>query len=153
MKILSERDSFLSNYEVSQHLKELKQKYHWDFNGEENNNNHKKKHKHFTSCGIDLEVITKDVLANLEVSECAQITNKDQFKQLMSFLNQFELMKVEKLQIINSLPRSMVVLFTLIEECEERLGIENCETILGKINEMFPIEQEEGEEEDQEMEA
>ena len=65
----------------------------------------------------------------------------------MEFLNQFELMKVEKLQIVNSLPRSLVVLYALVEECEDRFGEETSESIIEKINELFPIQEEEEEEE------
>ncbi|RCK64930.1 DNA-directed RNA polymerase III subunit RPC9 [Candida viswanathii] len=158
MKILTERDAFLSNYEVQQHLESMKNKYHWTFSPGDNAKDAKlakrKDKKHYTACGINLEVVTRDVLACLDNSESGVIETLDQFKELMGFLNGLELMKIEKLQIVNSLPRSLVVLYAIVEECEERFGEEVSEGIIGKINELFPIEQEEeGEgEEDAEME-
>ncbi|KAK6874333.1 DNA-directed RNA polymerase III subunit RPC9 [Candida tropicalis] len=154
MKILTERDSFLSNYEVTQHLESLKKKYHWTFEpNEDSKYNHKRKDKkYYTACGINLEIITKNVLLCLENNASNVIQSDESFKSLMEFLNTFELMKIEKLQIINSLPRSLVVLYAIVEECEERLGEETSESIIAKINELFPIEQEEEEEEGEEGE-
>ena len=37
MKVLTERDSFLSNYEVLQHLQNIKKKYNWSFNPNDEN--------------------------------------------------------------------------------------------------------------------
>lgn len=153
MKVLTERDSFLSNYEVLQHLQNIKKKYNWSFNSDDEKflKNKKNKH-HFTGCGINLEIITRDVLSCLENNDSSLIQSQESFKQLMEFLNQFELMKVEKLQIVNSLPRSLVVLYALVEECEDRFGEETSEKIIEKINELFPIEQEEEGEDAQEDE-
>lgn len=159
MQIIKERDSFLSNFEVYDHLKHIKQKYSWTFSPEEElalqqdqqqDNYHKKHHQkqknRFTACGLDLEVATRDVLQFMENNAEITQVDVDNFKQLMSFLNQFELMKVEKLQIVNALPRSLVVLYLLVEDCEERFSVEICEDIVGKINELFPLE--EGDQED-----
>ena len=147
MKVLTERDSFLSNYEVLQHLQNIKKKYNWSFNpNDEKFMKNKKNKHHFTGCGINLEIITRDVLSCLENNESSLIQSTKSFKQLMEFLNQFELMKVEKLQIVNSLPRSLVVLYALVEECEDRFGEETSESIIEKINELFPIQEEEEEE-------
>lgn len=152
MKILTERESFLSNYEVAQHLESMKKKYHWSFPANEDikHNLKRKDKKYYTACGINLEIITRDVLSCLENSASNAIESEENFKALMEFLNTFELMKIEKLQIINSLPRSLVVLYAIIEECEERFGEEVSESILAKINELFPIEQEEEEEAEEE---
>ena len=163
MQIIKERDSFLSNFEVYDHLKHIKEKYNWTISPEEElalqqeqqqqpqDNHHKKQHhkqkNRFTACGIDLEVVTRGVLQFMEKNAEITQVDVDSFKQLMSFLNQFELMKVEKLQIVNCLPRSLVVLYLLVEECEERFSMEVCEEIVGKINELFPLE--EGEEEEE----
>ena len=58
----------------------------------------------------------------------------------MLFLNTLDLVKVEKLQIVNSLPRSMVHLYALIDECDQRFDEDTCESILKKIQELFPIQ-------------
>lgn len=149
MKVLNERDKFLSDYEVLDYLNEIKANYNWTFQGEEElkNNKHKKR---FTACGLDLEVITRDVLSYLSKSPCASIDSAVKFQELMTFLNTLELMKVEKLQIINTLPRSMVHLYALVEECDLRFDEEKCEGILNKICELFPVEEEEEEEEEEE---
>ncbi|EGW31124.1 uncharacterized protein SPAPADRAFT_52295 [Spathaspora passalidarum NRRL Y-27907] len=157
MQILKERDCFLSNYEVAEHLKGLKKKYNWTFSEQDEKESDKpdKKNKRFTACGINLEVITKDVLSYIDHSASSAITTADHFKQLVKYLNQFELMKVEKLQIVNSLPRSMVTLYALVEECDQRFNEETCQGILDKINELFPLaeeEEEQAEEEEEEVE-
>ena len=40
-----------------------------------------------------------------------------------------------------------MVLYALVEECEDRFGEETSESIIEKINELFPIQEEEEEEE------
>ncbi|KAI5969755.1 hypothetical protein CANMA_001217 [Candida margitis] len=170
MQIIKARDGFLSNFEVYDHLKKIKHKYNWTFSPEEElalqqeqqeqqqqQDTHHKKHNHkqknrFTACGIDLEVVTRDVLQFMENNAEITQVDVDSFKQLMSFLNQLELMKVEKLQIVNCLPRSLVVLYLLVEDCEERFSVDVCEEIVGKINELFPLAEEEEQEEEQEEE-
>ncbi|RLV93500.1 DNA-directed RNA polymerase III subunit RPC9 [Spathaspora sp. JA1] len=151
MQILKERDCFLSNYEVAQHLKGIKKKYNWTFTEQDEQELQKDKrgnrNKRFTACGLNLEVITKEVLSYVEHSPSGAITTDDHFKQLVKYLNQFELMKVEKLQIVNNLPRSMVTLYSLVEECDQRFNEDICQGILDKINELFPLEEEEEEEE------
>ncbi|EMG47895.1 RPC17 DNA-directed RNA polymerase III subunit RPC9 [Candida maltosa Xu316] len=156
MKVLTERDGFLSDFEVEKHLKNIKTKYNWTFpeiDKEEpvNNHKHKRNNKHYTACGLGLETITKDVLIHFSTSDSRYIDSEQGFKTLMEFLNSFELMKIEKLQIVNSLPRSLVVLYAIVEECEERFGEATSQSIIDKIDELFPLpeaEEEEGEEEE-----
>lgn len=150
MKILEERDKFLCNFEVAEHLNSIKSKYNWTFKEEENDK--KKNKKRFTACGLNLEEITRDLSSYLENNSGSAITTQEGFKDLMIHLNRLELMKVEKLQIVNSLPRSMVHLYALVEECDQRFDEETCEGIINKINDLFPIEQEEEEDEEEEGE-
>ena len=42
-----------------------------------------------------------------------------------------------------------MVLYALVEECEDRFGEETSESIIEKINELFPIQEEEEEEEEE----
>ncbi|CAH2353959.1 DNA-directed RNA polymerase III subunit RPC9 [[Candida] railenensis] len=149
MKILNPRDKFLSNYEVSVHLNEIKKKNNWTFKPDEDTSFSKKK-KRFTACGLDLEVITRDLSSYLNSSPCSVIKDPDSFTELLKFLNEFDLMKIEKLQIVNSLPRTMVCLYAVVEEFDSRFDEDTCDKIIGKINELFPVEganEEEGEEE------
>lgn len=143
MKVLQERDSFLSNYEVLTHLSGLKKKYNWTFTPEDEaalaaSSKAKHRQKRFTACGEDLEVVTRDVSSYLNKTLGTTRISEPDFVGMMKFLNQFELMKIEKLQIVNSLPRSMVHLYALVEECDQRFNEEVCESIVNKVNELFP---------------
>ncbi|CCE72536.1 Piso0_000118 [Millerozyma farinosa CBS 7064] len=155
MQIINERDCFLSNYEVLKHLEEMKLKYNWT--EDKGGNDNRKKKKRFTGGGIELEVITNEVSEYLKNSPCSEIKTDDDLVKIMTFLNGFDLVKVEKLQIINCLPRTMVHLYSLIEECDQRFDQEVCEKILSKIEELFPSEEahddqeEDGQEEEEEQ--
>lgn len=149
MKVVNERNAFLLDYEVLDHLQHLKKKYNWTFTPEEDAQNNGKK-KRFTAAGLGLEVVTRDVTLCLSKSPAGGIPDAEVFKQLMVFLNQFELVKVEKLQIVNSLPRLMVHLYALVEECDLRFDEDTCERILAKINELVPAP--EGDDEEMEEE-
>lgn len=135
MKVLEERDEFVSDYEVLQHLKGIKV------------SNNKKK-KTVTS----LETVQQEVVGYLSQRPCSLIENDEKFILLMSFLNQYNLVKVEKLQLVNLLPRSMVHLYSIVEECDQRFDEDTCEVFLNKINELFPLPEEESEESEEKEE-
>lgn len=150
MKILAERSAFLLDFEVFQHLEELKEKYNWTFSPEEDSKLKSRKRR-FTAAGLGLEVATRDITLYLSKNAGGSYPDAEAFTELMTFLNKFELMKAEKLQIVNSLPRSMVHLYGLVEECDQRFDEETCESILAKVSELVPQQDvEEGEEEAQE---
>lgn len=89
-------------------------------------------------------------MSYLEGGPTGQIASTEQFTELIKCLNEFDLMKIEKLQIINSLPRSPVTLYAVVEEFDQRFDDEACEKIIDKINELFPLEgEEEGEQEEE----
>ncbi|CAN3368951.1 DNA-directed RNA polymerase III subunit RPC9 [Diutina catenulata] len=146
MKILVERDSFLSNYEVGCHLHDIKKRYHWSFTAEDDKKGKDKHKKRFSACGINLEVMTRDTLAYFEKTPTGSIDSYDKFVEMMEFLNSYDLLKAEKLQIVNSLPRSLVVLYSIVDECDQRFSEEQSEAICTKINELFPGEDAEEEE-------
>lgn len=137
MKVLKERDAFLADCEVLQHLNGLKEKYNWTFSPQEDKDS-KNRRKRFTGAGVDLEVVTRDITLCLNKLAAGDIPDAEAVREIMVFLNQFELVKVEKLQILNSLPRTMVHLHALVEECDQRFDEEKCEAILAKINEVVP---------------
>lgn len=152
MKILNEREAFLLDFEVLQHLKDYKEKYNWLFSAEDDAK-FKGRKKRFTGAGLGLEVMTRDVLLYTELRSAATITSKLVLLELMTYLNTLDLMKIEKLQIVNSLPRSMVHLYGLVEECDQRFDEATCEALLEKVNELVPLpEEEEAEEEEAEAE-
>lgn len=144
MKILNEREAFLLDFEVLQHLAEYKQKYNWSFTEEDDATMNRK--KRFSGAGLGLEIITRDVLDYLKLRSSGCMISEPVFHALMQHLNTLDLMKIEKLQIANSLPRSMVHLYSLVEECDLRFDEATCEALLEKINELVPLE------ENQEME-
>lgn len=147
MKVLNERDLFLSDFEVYDRLKTLRKS--WEVPPSAFPEKPAKKKNHG---GLDLEIITSDIVTYLDRRACGDIT-VDSFKQLMVFLNTLDLVKVEKLQIVNSLPRSMVHLYSLIDECDQRFEESICIGILEKIEHLFPRKDEEqGEEEQEEQE-
>lgn len=154
MKVLNEREAFLLDYEVLQHLTDIKEKFNWSFTPEDDANAKYKK-KRFSGAGLGLEAITRDILLYLAKNAAGNITSDASFGELMTFLNAFDLMKAEKLQIVNALPRSMVHLYGLVEECDQRLDEDKCQSIIDKIDELFPVAEEEGDEEYEEdaMEA
>ena len=151
MKILNPRDKFLTNYEVLEHLKGIQDKYNWSKPSADEN---RSRGKRYTACGVDLEVITRDVVRYLENTSAGAIDNEEKFTELILFLNELPLVKIEKYQIMNVLPRLMVTLYAVVEECDARLSEDQCEAILEHINRLFPSEEveegaEEGEEEEQ----
>lgn len=148
MKILSEREAFLLDYEVLQHLNGFKEQYNWSFSAEDDAKAKKKKRS--TEAGVGLESITRDVTQYLAENATAEIGSPEAFAEFMAFLNTLDLMKAEKLQIVNSLPRSMVHLYGLVEECDQRFSEETCESIIAKVDSLFPrAEAEEFEEEEE----
>lgn len=147
MKILNERVALLLDYEVLQHLEELKHTYNWTFTPEEDKKSRKRR---FTGAGPDLEAITRDITLYLEKNAAGTVPSEKNFAELVAFLNRYDLMKAEKLQIVNSLPRSMVHLHGLVEECGARFDEDTCELILGKIDELMPLKEEEGDEAEEE---
>lgn len=138
MKVIEERDCFLSNYEVLSHLRDLKRRYNWTFTAEDDKKG-KDRQKRFTACGVNLEVMTRDVLQYFEKTPTGEIGGYEKFKTLMEFLAKFDLLKAEKLQIANLLPRLLVHLYAIVEECEDRFGEESSEEICTTIGELFPL--------------
>lgn len=151
MQVLNPRDKFLCDYEVYKQLSEMKEQYNWIFKDEINEK--KKAKKRFTACGINLEMITRDLLSYMKKMPCSDLNSEHQIIELMEYLNTLDLVKVEKLQIVNSLPRSMVHLFALVEECDQRFDEETCEKIIEKINSLFPLSENDIEEEVIEQES
>ncbi|KAG7808598.1 hypothetical protein KL921_003680 [Ogataea angusta] len=61
-------------------------------------------------------------------------------------------MKIEKLEILNRLPRTIVSLFSVIEECDQRFSDEQCNNMLDLVQRYFPISQEAVEDDAMEVE-
>lgn len=67
-------------------------------------------------------------------------------------VSKFQLEKIEVLQIINFKPLSLVSLYAVVEECDQRFNEDQCQEMIDIVFRYFPSEQgeEEGEEEEQE---
>lgn len=145
MRIIQQRDKLLSNFEVYQHLCDVQKENVWGFTIPQAEK--KRKHK-FDPRLLDLEIITRDLSQYLVKMSQGNEVKTENFVNLMLVLNSFELEIIEKLMIMNSLPRSLVNLYAIIEECEGRFTQEQCEEILANVEKFFPTPiQEEGEDE------
>jgi hypothetical protein len=138
MQILNPRDKFLSNYEVMRHLEEIKARNNWVFLAADDTP-HSRRRARATAGGLDLETVTRDVTSYLAQTACAEVKLETAFVELVQYLNQYDLVKIEKLQIVNLLPRTMVALYAVVEEADQRFDEATCEAMLAKIAELFPV--------------
>lgn len=69
---------------------------------------------------LTIEYETFAYLSDRELSQVSDIKSSQHFEELLSFLSGLKLTKLERLEIINSLPKNMIDFYILIEECEER---------------------------------
>ncbi|CAM9023966.1 unnamed protein product [Wickerhamomyces anomalus] len=114
-------------------------------------NNNTKESKKKRAYNPNLESISRDVTSYLSKSPTA-LQTVDNITQAMKDLSQYKLEKVEKLQIINSAPYSLVNLYSIVEECDQRFSEQEIEDILQIVQTHFPQQEVDEEEEDQEME-
>jgi len=140
MKIEVSRDKLLSNYEVYEHLSKIQDKNAWFFTVPETRTKtgKKKKRRNIDSL-IDLEIITKDLSRYLVQNNQSNDTPVQSVINLVLGLNMYKLEMIEKLQILNMLPRSMVLLYAIIEDCDQRFSEEECEDLLSLVNSSFPL--------------
>ncbi|KAG0230368.1 hypothetical protein BGX31_005865 [Mortierella sp. GBA43] len=85
----------------------------------------------------NLRTIEFEVQKYLGASPCSS-QSAEQIAALKKALTGYELVKVELLQILNLRPKSRVELFLVIEECEERFSLDDCDKILEIIAETLP---------------
>lgn len=116
MKILELRDKLLTNLEVRDHLAEVSERY-----------------KH--AGAENLETVAVEIQAYLRERPTSNPEEPQTIANMTEFLkalheNQYQLELAEKLQLINSAPTSMPVLFALVEECEQRFTNEQLEVLL-----------------------
>ncbi|CAB4254913.1 similar to Saccharomyces cerevisiae YJL011C RPC17 RNA polymerase III subunit C17 [Maudiozyma barnettii] len=154
MKVLERRDAFLSDYEVLQFLTKLEYQHGWDDDTQAQlqQNRRKKIKTKRPYNNITLQRIARDTISYLRVNksyvpqEDEDETTKNenmispihklndaQFSELMVTLNKFELFKIEKLQIVNQMPRNLVHLYSIIEECDSRFTEDQITEIIGII--------------------
>ncbi|CCD23964.1 DNA-directed RNA polymerase III subunit RPC17 NDAI_0C03040 [Naumovozyma dairenensis CBS 421] len=81
----------------------------------------------------DEEAKVKNLERDMKSPLCRM--NDAKFSEFVTRLNEYELFKVEKLQIVNQLPGNMVHLYSIVEECDSRFTNEQIETMLSIIKE------------------
>lgn len=150
MKILQQRDKLLSNFEVYQHVCDVQKENEWGFTIPPTQ---KKRKSKFNPQLLDLEIITRDLGQYLTKVEQGNDVQQQNFVDLMLILNTYEIEIIEKLMIMNLLPRSLVNLYAIIEECESRFTQDESEAILAAVEKYFPAPPEEGDGEDAEGEG
>ncbi|AGO11994.1 AaceriAGR317Cp [[Ashbya] aceris (nom. inval.)] len=145
MKVEAVRDAFISDYEALQFMSHLQRRHQWvvddDVEMADDRRRKKKQYNH-----PELQAITKDVVNYLSANKNADpeeeqepvksgITrmNDEKFTTLMQTLNQFDLYKAEKLQLVNQLPLNIVHLYALVEECDSRFSEEQVSAIIDAI--------------------
>lgn len=58
--------------------------------------------------------------------------------KLMELLKSYDLTRMEKLQIVNLVPRSEVEFFAIVEECEDRFSEDQIAQVLDYVNDLYP---------------
>lgn len=139
MKVEVERDKMLANYEVYEHLVELQKANGWDFTVSDAKKETKKRKKRKADGLIDLEIITKDLSKYLCQTGQQPLEDTQMVIPFMLALNKYKLEKAEKLQILNLLPRTMVVLYAIIEDCDQRFSEQECEKMIELVDKNFPV--------------
>jgi hypothetical protein len=64
----------------------------------------------------------------------------EQITAFLDSIRDYKLTKVEKLMVVNSVPRSLAALHVLIEEHEDRFSMEEMEALLELVGQAFPPE-------------
>ncbi|KAK0086542.1 hypothetical protein PV325_002990 [Microctonus aethiopoides] len=113
MEVVTERSAFLSNYEVLDMLKSIKE-------------NKKQKTRN------QLATITYQTIRHLEDTPCKKQT-PEIIKNFMTAIEPFKLTKCEKLTILNLCPKTAVELQLIIEDSEERINEEEIKALLDLV--------------------
>lgn len=163
MRVIKARDAFFSDYEALQFLSKLQRKHLWDDESlkqlKEINKNKKGKFQKRPYNHPALQSIVNDTLSYLTISKTVATEteeegeeetatpdkkpikkspisklNDETFTEFMNKLNQYDLYKIEKLQIMNQMPTNMVYLFAIVEECDSRFTEDQINDILEIIS-------------------
>lgn len=129
MQILEQRSKFVTNCEVASHLKEIKQ---WqkeeDEQGDSRSSSYRRNNK-----TASFDIIAGNVQRYFAKTPAASQTVEAVQLLVLEQLSQFELEKIEKLQLVNLLPQNTVNLYAIVEECDMRFSEDQCTTILNLL--------------------
>ena len=126
MEVLEGQEKMLSNYEVLKILKDVKETT-----------------KSSKSSNKNLATITYETINYLEGLKHYNGLRDEHVIDYLEEMKRFNLTKLEKLQILNQRPKSMVELQVLIEENEERFSEEAMDMILDIVRKTLPVKEEE----------
>lgn len=111
MKVLEERDKFLSNYEVYKYIGEVRERNKSDMQYNRS--------EHLETILLEVQSYLRDrPTGNPEMTQSNQ--KIEEFIRAV-YKEGIELEKAEILQLVNSAPTSEPVLYNLIEDIEQRL--------------------------------
>ncbi|KAJ2706822.1 hypothetical protein FB645_001270 [Coemansia sp. IMI 203386] len=143
MEVLDRQQALVSNYEVYLVLQE-EDLHHKDI-----------KEKRKIRYPENVTTLKFEALQYLNNTACTTQT-AEQLAELKKVLAEYELTKAEILQIVNLRPKTPVELHFIIEECDERFGMEDLEQLAEIVVNTLPREdddvEEDGEEENGEQE-
>lgn len=115
MEIVEEVEPlWLSNYEALQHLSEQKER---------------RGNKRTAQSVLTIEF---ECLEYLSACPSASLT-EDKLKGLLGHLSGLKVTKLERLMLCNALPSTAVEFHAIVEECEERFGQDEIESVLDFI--------------------
>jgi len=138
MEVLKECEALLSNYEVLALLTEQDKetgKGHNPKSKEKDKDKDKDKEKYIPQNLRTIEFELKKYLNNTPVAH----HSKEQVEQLLDQLKNYKLTKAEKLCIVNLRPSSQVELHVIIEDCQERFGLEDLQNIINIVTTTLPV--------------
>ncbi|KAF7989057.1 hypothetical protein HCN44_007367 [Aphidius gifuensis] len=114
MEVVNEKSAYLSNFEVLNLLKGIKE--------------NKSKKKNLS----ELATVTYETVRYLEGTPCEN-QNPEKIKAFMSQVEKFKLTKCEKLMIVNTVPKSLIEIQCIVEDSEDRLSEEEVNNLLDVI--------------------
>lgn len=126
MEVLEGQEKMLSNYEVLKILKDVKEAT-----------------KSAKSSNKNLATITYETINYLEGLKHYNELRDEHVIDYLEEMKRFNLTKLEKLQILNQRPKSVVELQVLIEENEERFSEEAMDMILDIVGKTLPVKEDE----------
>ncbi|KAF0488440.1 DNA-directed RNA polymerase III subunit RPC9-like [Gigaspora margarita] len=129
MQIIDKRNAMLSNYEVLALLREMDEKQREQANSNPN-----------VKFAENLKTIQFEVIQNLSSSESPSSTQTpEQIETTLTQLKNYNLTKSEKLQFINLRPQSIAELELIIEDCEDRFGMDTLRELIYIIGSNLPM--------------
>ncbi|KAJ2889112.1 hypothetical protein IWW38_004833, partial [Coemansia aciculifera] len=140
MEVLNRQEALVCNYEVLMVLQEEDQR-------------HKRiKSTPYFKYPENVNTLKFEALHYLNDTACAT-QSAEQIATLKGRLVDYDLTKAEVLQIINLRPKKAVELHLIIEECEERFGMDDLEVMLEEIKSALPRADDDEDENEGEDEA